>query len=694
MLEIESGIPTELIEQRGYWTATKRVELERLGFGATQQSVPALVIPQCSVGDGHVVRYIVRPDNPRMLSGKWVKYESPRGAAKTLDCHPSQVESLKDPLIPLWIGEGTKKGDCGAAHGLLALNLDGVSAWRGKNDQGGITVLDDWNYIALNNRRVYIAFDSDVMTKWEVREELRKLGEFLSKKGAKVRFVIIPSADGRKVGLDDFFVAGGTVPELIAAAIDRLPNPASPAATLCDKKVYPCTELGNAERLVDAHGADIRYCATTKKWMVWDGRRWLMDDHEGAPVSRLAQGIVRSMYAEASTIADDADRKAFLRWVTISEGKRAIENMLALAKTQPGIAVSLDEFDTQPYLLNLANGTYDLETFVLRPHCRDDKLTRFVDIPFIEDAYCPLWLDFLATIFENDETLMRYIWKACGYSLTGDVSEKCFFYLYGHNGDNGKSVFIRTLLAILGPYGRAMPTSSFLAKRDGSDAANNDIARLKGARVASASEVGEGQRLDEELIKLLTGNDVITARFLYQEHFDFLPEFKVWFTGNYRPIIRGQDRAIWNRPRLIPFNYSVPKEAQDTKLSVKLRAEYPGILAWMIAGCKAWQSEGLGRPDVIAAAVEEYREDMDDLGDFLEQCTTQGKGFSASAHKLYEAFEKWCKMNGMKVMTSTSFGRKLTARGIAKVKTNTGAIYQEIALLSDEALQNVYRGGN
>lgn len=692
-LQTGSGIPLSLIEQRGYYTATTRSELERLGFSESQRSVPALVIPIWSV-DGEIVEHQIKPDSPRRLGDRWIKYENRKGAKNHLDIHPSMRGDLADPMIPLWITEGIKKGDSAAAHGLCCIALNGVYGWKGSNEFGGNTELSDWGSIALRGRTCFIAFDSDATTKFEVRQAMRGLAAFLDRRGATVRFVFLPSPDGRKVGLDDYFIAGGQVDRLPTYAVAELPpEPLKPIETGAKpKKTYPMTELGNAERLVDSFGQDFRYCASLHRWLVWDGKRWQIDEHDGALVYRLAQDVVRKMYAEAASLADADERKLRVAWALKSENAKPLQNMLTLARTLEGIPVSIDDLDSKSNLLNLANGTLNLDGGEMHQHRREDLITKLIDIPYDAEAECPRWEQFLSEIFEEDELLMRYVWKAAGYSLTGDTSEKCFFYLHGHKGDNGKSVFISTLMSILGTYASNTPTSTILAK-NGEGGIPNDLARLKAVRLVSVSEIGEGKRLDEELIKQLTGSDRISARFMRAEWFDFLPVFKIWMTGNYKPVIRGQDKAIWRRVKLIPFNYSVPKEKQDPNLMTKLWDERSGILAWMILGAMKWRQERLGDVAAITEAVESYREEMDVLGEYLGQCTVSGSALSVSSKSLYSSYERWAKANGMKPLTSTMFGRKIKDRGFEIKHTERGNICKGLTLSEDETNQGVYRGG-
>jgi putative DNA primase/helicase len=605
-----------------------------------------------------------------------------------LDVPPSVRELISDPRQALWITEGSKKADAAVSHGLTCIALMGVWNWRGKNANGGATEIADWDAIALKGRAVYIAFDSDVMQKSEVQMALRRLSEMLTRRGADVRFVIIPFTGGAKVGLDDFFVGGGTITELIAASVDKLPF----IPRDFGDKQFALTDLGNAERMVAAFGQDLRYCHQWKRWLVWDGRRWEGDMNGGASVRQMAYDVVRSIYTEAEKETDTDARKAIAGHAVKSESARMIGSMLDLTTAMPGVPCTPEGLDQHTAVINFANGALDLITFEMRDHRRDDLITQVIDIPYDATADCPRWIAFMEEIFQGDVELLRYVTKAVGYALTGETQEKAFFYLHGPGGNNGKSVFVETIARVLGDYAATTPSSSFVNRKDGEIPA--DLARLKEKRFVTASEIGEGKRLEEELIKQITGGDKIAARHMFSHLFEFTPQFKVWMTGNYTPTIRGTDEAIWSRVKLIPFNYTVPKERRDLNLREKLWEERAGILAWMVDGCMAYRKEGLGSPPAVANAVSEYRDGEDTLGDFVRVMTIVSSGDSVTGLKLYEAYERWAKTNGMKPMTNAMFGRRMKARGVRCERTRTGMVYLDVAILDNEDYSQVYRGTN
>jgi putative DNA primase/helicase len=287
-------------------------------------------------------------------------------------------------------------------------------------------------------------------------------------------------------------------------------------------------------------------------------------------------------------------------------------------------------------------------------------ITKLAPAQYHPDAAAPAWEAFLERVLPAED-LRAFVQRAAGYSATGDTSEQCMFINYG-TGANGKSTFQEALSAALGDYAMRTPTEMLLAKR--SDGVPNDVARLKGARFVSASETEEGRRLAESRIKDLTGQDTITARFMRAEWFDFEPVHKLWLSTNHKPEIRGTDRAIWRRIRLVPWSVAIPLGEQDKKLPQKLRSELPGILAWIMRGCFEWQRKGLQAPEEVRRATVEYRAEMDVVGAFLAECCAVGSDQDVSAADLYKAYGEWCKDTGEAQMKQRRFGGQLTERGV------------------------------
>jgi putative DNA primase/helicase len=277
----------------------------------------------------------------------------------------------------------------------------------------------------------------------------------------------------------------------------------------------------------------------------------------------------------------------------------------------------------------------------------------------------------------GDVALIRFVQKVIGYSLTGSTQEQCLFILYGA-GANGKSTLIQTISTLLGDYSRQPPTETLLVQRG--DGVRNDLARLQGARFVSAVEVEGGRRLAEVLVKQLTGGDTITARFLYGEHFEFLPMFKLWLAVNHRPIVQGTDHGIWRRIRLLPFTVTIPAAEQDKRLTERLQAELPGILRWAVEGCLAWQQEGLEPPAAVNRATRDYRAEMDVIAAFLQDCCVLGPEREVLAGDLYAEYTDWCTQMGESPVSQKALSTTLRERDYTPGRRSSGRIWRGIAL--------------
>jgi len=417
------------------------------------------------------------------------------------------------------------------------------------------------------------------------------------------------------------------------------------------------TDLGNAERLIDRHGQDLRYVHPWGKWLAWDGRRWAVD--ASGNVERRAVDTVTSIYAEAAAAEDSDERKGLARHAERTESRSRIEAMIALARARPGVPAMPEELDADPWLLNAKNGTVNLRTGELRPHDPADLITKVAGTNYAPDAHAPRFSAFLREVFD-DEDVVAFVRRFAGYSLTGSTEERALAMLWGR-GKNGKSTLVELFQEALGDYARNTETETILAKRQ--QGVGNDVAALRGARFVAAAEVEQGRVLAESKVKNLTGSDTVTARFLYSEPFDFRPEFKLWLSTNNKPVIRGTDDAIWDRIRLIPFARRFEGKDADSRLPEKLREEMPGVLAWMVQGCLEWQEGGLGEPEKVAAATEGYRDEMDTLGGFVDECCVVRPEAWCKFADLYSAYTRWCEESNEHPEKKRRFGDKLTERG-------------------------------
>jgi len=447
-------------------------------------------------------------------------------------------------------------------------------------------------------------------------------------------------------------------------------------------KLYTFDDMGNAERFIDLFGENIRYCYTEKKWYYYDTQKWRVDNH-GA-TERMADKAVLAMAAElkvyAKTDAEEGTdmQKAFEKHMKLSRSNKSKKAMLTEA--QHHVPILPGQMDKYRMALNTPSGVINLKTGDLKEHKPEYYFTKMTTVDLSSSADCPRWLRFLDEIFGGDKDLILYIQKALGYSLTGSTAEQCAFFLYG-TGKNGKSTFLDVVREVFGDYAANIQPETIMVRSNTSSAVNSDIARLKGARLVTSVEPNEGVRINEGLLKQLTGDDTVTARKLYSEEFEFKPEFKLWMATNHKPIIRGTDTGIWRRIHMIPFTVAVPDEKVDKNLSHKLKAELTAIFKWIVDGCALWQQEGLKMPRAVLDSVKEYRREMDVISAFINDCCIESG--SVAAKVLYAAYCEWADDNNEYCMSNTKFGIEIAKR-FTKVKHPKGFFYNGISLMSNE----------
>ncbi len=477
----------------------------------------------------------------------------------------------------------------------------------------------------------------------------------------------------RRRGAGEAPIVAALLEENIARCAPPIPEPEvrAIAASVCQYEpgsplvTANLTDMGNAERLVAHVGQDLRYVHLSETWFEWTGKRWQKDETGAA--MRRACATIRAAALRADAVEEDKERARLLRHALKSESAARLHSMLRLATSL--LPVTPDQLDRSAWLLNCANGTLDLRTGELRPHDRADLLTRLAPVAYDGAATCPRWEAFLHQVMDGSEEMVAFLQRAVGYSLTGSTAEQVLFLLHGV-GANGKSTFIETVRALLGDYSTQADFTTFL--RQQGEGVRNDVARLVGARFVSAVEAEGGKPLAEAMVKQLTGGDTVTARFLFKEFFEFTPVFKLWLAANSRPTVRGTDNGIWRRIRLVPFTVTIPAEERDRDLGRKLVAELPGILAWAVRGCLRWQAEGLGVPADVQAATEAYRDEMDVLGGFINECCVVRAGAQATSADLYTAYTAWCEGNGERPVTRRKMGLRLSERGFERRRGTGG----------------------
>jgi putative DNA primase/helicase len=361
--------------------------------------------------------------------------------------------------------------------------------------------------------------------------------------------------------------------------------------------------------------------------------------------------------------------QAMFSWAKYSNGAAGIRNMIAMAKSD--LAVGPEELDTDPWLLNVENGTLDLRTGGLREHRKEDFITKLAPVAFTPDAACPRWESFLGRIFAGNAELIGYMQRLVGYCLTGATEEHVLPFLHG-NGANGKSTFCETVLRLMGPdYAMKAAPDLLMAKR--AESHPTDRADLFGKRFVACIETEEGRRMAEALAKELTGGDRVRARRMREDFWEFAPTHHIWLAGNHKPTITGTDHGIWRRVKLIPFEVVIPEAEQDKKLAAKLAAELPGILNLALAGCRDWQQGGMREPAIVRAATGQYSAEMDEVGRFVEEYCETGPGFLAPATELYEAFREAMPDTGL---SQRAFGDRLRQKGFSNRDPATGKDYR------------------
>lgn len=427
------------------------------------------------------------------------------------------------------------------------------------------------------------------------------------------------------------------------------------AAPRVSGKMYKFDDTGNAQRLFDAFGEMLRYCYTDKKWLYYYNGKWYIDNI--GYIRQLADSVTILQEQERELYKDNEDiLKAFDRHLQKSRSFSGKTNMIREAEHYAPILPQ--QLDRNKSIIGVKNGMIDLKTGKLLPHDREAYITKQTTVAYNQDAPEPkLWLGFLHDIFGGDPYMLDYIQKCVGYSLTGSTSEQCAFFLFG-TGRNGKSTFLEIVRGILGDYATNIQPQTIMVNSKSGNAPTSDIARLKGARLVTSVEPNEGMRLDEGLLKQLTGDDVVTARKMFSEEFEFKPEFKLWMATNHKPLIRGTDTGIWRRIHLIPFEVQIPLDKVDRNLKYKLVKESEGILKWAVDGCLKWQTEGLTMPQKVLEAVREYQHEMDVISAFLDACCVTGEG-EVKASRLYSVYAKWADDHNEYKMSSTKFGTEL-----------------------------------
>jgi putative DNA primase/helicase len=598
----------------------------------------------------------------------------------------------------IFVVNGEKAADRGAAElGIVTTcTPDGEGKWRGEYTR------------PLIGKAVRIVIDHDA----KGATHGAVVSAAIVKHVRELKVIRLPGLPP-KGDLWDWIEAGGTrerLDEIVAKtpiefAVENPPaagrdsvNVQKPSVAVAEEKhgasvpkVSLITQLmndtGNAERLIAYCGENIRYCPALRKWLVWDGQRWAVDD-KGA-VRRLAKKAMIEFLAQADAVGD----LDLMKFAYRSLDARRIAALLSLAECE--LVVMPAELDTYPFLLNFLNGTLDLASGELKPHDRAQMLTKLVHFNYDPEARCPQFLGFLGRIMgghadasepelDRADRMIAYLQRALGYSLTATTEEKAVFVPFG-SGNNGKTTLLATFLQLLEEYAVLLQVDTLMVRQE-SNNTQADLADLRGARFVMTSETEEGQRLAQGKLKRITqGMGKIKATRKYENPIEFPETHKLWMDTNSKPQIRASDdQATFNRLHPVPFTVTIPPGEIDKTLPRKLLGEAEGILAWAAKGARLWRQHGLQKPPEVSAAGDDWKEENDQLGRFIADCCVVADCVSAKARPLYEAYRTWADGAGEHAVTETLFGRRLKDRGFEKQHGRLGSVYGGIGLRVSE----------
>ena len=412
----------------------------------------------------------------------------------------------------------------------------------------------------------------------------------------------------------------------------------------------------------ERHKDSLRYVAALGRWLMFDGVRWRFDE------TLAARDLARKICREASSRCNKKMAKTIASAKTVAAVER-------LAQSDRRIAATVEQFDADPWLLNTPAGIVDLRSGDVRRHDARAYLTKITGVAPDDACPTPAWCAFLERIMGDD--VIEYLRRVAGYSLTGSTQEHALFFCYGL-GANGKTTFLNAITGCAGDYHRAAPIETFTASSH--DQHPTDLAGLRGARLVTAIETEEGRRWAESRIKSLTGGDKIAARFMRQDFFEYTPQFKLIIAGNHKPGLRSVDEAIRRRFNLIPFGVTIPPDERDQQIGDKLKAEWPGILAWMIDGCIAWQQDGLRTPEAVLAATAAYLNAEDAIAAWLEEAGERDLNAWEKSNDLFASWVAWATKAGEYIGTQKRFSQNLETRGLTFERRGYGRGFRGLRL--------------
>lgn len=635
-----SDISDVVIDGRGY-RSVKRTNTDRCdeallkangiskGIWDDVQRYPGYLLPQHSVlGERRLAQY--KPDKPRKDDkGRYRKYEAPVGHPPVLDLHPFNLSRIIDPAVPLWIVEGIKKGDALTSHGVCVISLSGVYNWRSP-----MGTLGDWEDVPLRGREVVVCFDNDAATNRDVARAMKRLGSWLRSKGAKVRYVIpldLFSVSGGKTGVDDYLARGGTVEQLLASATTAAPDPDAGDDSLTDSRL--------AERVADDVLADSFRHVRGLGWLEYDGTVWRSSADKR--VIEVVRQFCKMLLIDAAAAGVGSGR---LRRLAGLQSAARIKAIAGLTQGVEVVTAEVTNFDTDPWLLNCANGVLDLRTGDLLEHDPAFLLRHKSDVAYLAGATHTDWDAALGAL--PDEDTAAWVQVFLGTGATGLCPREDVLTFWHGGGSNGKSTILGAVQTALGSYARAVLPSILGGRRDEHP---TDVMDLLGVRTAYGEETAEGHALDVVKIKRIIGTEKITARKMREDSIEFAPTHTMVFSTNYRPVVPDTDHGTWRRLRMVPFPKTYGRDglALDTGLRQRVlhnQQQQQAVLAWLVEGARLWFEASLvlpPEPQSIADATREWRESSDLIFAFVNERVTADEGAWLDSEKLREEFNEW-----------------------------------------------------
>ena len=586
----------------------------------------------------------------------------------------------------IYIVEGEKDADALWAIGIPATcNLGGAGKWALKETKC---------LTEIGTTQVIVLPDNDgpgINHAQEVSKRMKAAGIACS-------VTVLPDT-GKHGDVSDWLSQGGTAAGLAALAHQApsavtapTPSASEPVeADPNDPARYNLTDLGAAESFRDRYQEYLRFDHQRGHWLVWHDHWWEPDAF--AESERLAQQHVRQWQQEAVALpASHPKRSSLVDFTLKLERSGAMSNFMSIAKSLLPIATTGAEWDTDHWMLGCKNGVMDLRAGIMRDGEPLDHITKQVSAEFDEGSQCPRWMQFLDEVFESNAALIEYVTKAVGYSLTADMREQCFFMAVG-TGANGKSIFLDTLEHVFSSYSHRAPMKLF-ASSDG-DADRFSLADLQGARIVFAAETKANTRMNEHVIKALTGGETLSGERKYAQPFTFRPTAKIWLGVNHNPTVSDDSFGFWRRVRLIPFNRTFSGDADDRELRDTLRQEAEGILAWAVRGCIRWQEDGLIAPSIVLQATKNYEMEEDPLTEFLQQTTKNDPDSVVLFSALDAEYKVWAKDQGMtqrSLISGKAMGVNMKKRGYDVVPQSPVRKYRGLSLLTSEEKNNTLFG--